>query len=290
MPFLRTGTVFALKHVTQGGIMLIQNILNKYAAFDTAAATTPPVAVDNPVVQPNDSIDLSAESRTAYEDMASGKAFSAEAYKLLKIRGLTDEDIAGFGRIIAEAGATDDKHAFLKSLSTEELDLVKRANSYGSKLTDRVIDSFSDEGAYNMLVSQDRNDFIDINNDGIVEHGAGKTLVFPPPNSPQNIKEAYAELTKDMSFSERLHLEGYFLLQTLCANIRHDDDGSIRVLNSDDPEYTNIFAGNDDATWKNIFNELHSYFDFLEYLGQPRPEDEAVISRFEELAFGQAKP
>lgn len=212
---------------------------------------------------------------------------SDDAKDILKRRGLDDAEVLAFAEIVRDAEDATDKKAFIKSLSVEDRDLLKRANSYGRKLTHSEIDGFSEEGAYNFLVDQTKRTKVDFNNDGMVEHGQAMTFVFPPPNSPDHIKDAYDEFTKDMDMKERLKIEIYFMSQSLTANIKYDGSGkTVGFYFPGEEGYTNIYEGNSDSTWKGIFNKIHNYFDLLEDLGEARPEDEKLISEFENMVFG----
>lgn len=149
----------------------------------------------------NDTVEISQEAVNALKTDAAIK----RATSLMQKRGLSKEEIAEF-RSILEQFKTSSKSPkdFLKALSVKERDLVKRANSYGRDLSDREIDSWSKEGAVNMLREQDWRFAVDSNNDNIVQHGAAKTFSFPPPNSPEIIKDAWEIMSKDMSFKEQM--------------------------------------------------------------------------------------
>ncbi|MBU3947794.1 MAG: hypothetical protein KJ826_06185 [Proteobacteria bacterium] len=132
--------------------------------------------------------------------------------ELMSVRGLDDEEIASFREILSSyesSGMNADE--FLKSLSGEERNLVKLANSYGSNLTDNVIDSFSEEGAINMLREQDYRFAIDLNGDDIVEHGAGRTFVFPPPNTPDTVMDAWDTYSRSLTGAEESLFSALFL-------------------------------------------------------------------------------
>lgn len=134
-------------------------------------------------------MNISAEAKIA---LTTDQAL-AGSEKLMRTRGLGDEEISAFRDILAGYESSGmDAGDFLKSLSNEERDLVKRANSYGQDLTDEVIDGFSEEGAINMLREQDYRFAVDLNGDDIVESGAAKTFSFPPPSAPAKVMDAWA--------------------------------------------------------------------------------------------------
>lgn len=162
-----------------------------------------------------DTAEISEEAKEAQKH---AKAI-ARADRLMQLRGLSNDDIKEFRDILQQYEESGkDAKEFLKSLDYNQKDLVKRANSYGTNFTDRDIDSWTDEGAENMLREQDWRFSVDLNNDGIVDHGAAETFVFPPPNSPDVVKDAWDIMADSMTEKEQmlftmrflpLRLEGY---------------------------------------------------------------------------------
>jgi hypothetical protein len=148
-----------------------------------------------------DQVEISAEARSA---LVTDQAM-ARSEKMMRVRGLNDEEIASFREILSgyESSGTDAAD-FLKSLSSEERDLVKRANSYGSDLDNGVIDGFSEEGAINMLREQDYRFAVDLNGDDIVEHGAAKTFSFPPPSAPEGVMDAWDAYSRKLSDQDKM--------------------------------------------------------------------------------------
>ena len=152
-------------------------------------------------VKSDDSVEISEEAKVA-QKMA--KAFK-RSEDMMRLRNLSSEEIAAFREILQDyntSGKTPSE--FLKSLDKEERDLIKRANSYGHDLTDSEIDSWSVEGSKNMLREQDWRFAIDLNDDGIVDHGGGKSFVFPPPNSPEEIKDSWEMMSENMTDKEKM--------------------------------------------------------------------------------------
>ena len=47
---------------------------------------------------------------------------------------------------------------------------------------------------------------VDLNNDGLVEVGEGKTIHFPPVNAPASVKAAWQKATAELSESEKATL------------------------------------------------------------------------------------
>lgn len=109
---------------------------------------------------------------------------------------------------VANGGAK----GFLASLSAQDLALLQQAKG----LVDSInVASLSEEGAANLLL--DRAAQVDLNNDGIVEVGIGKMMMFPPPNAPQAAKDAWDAATSGMSDADRMSLSGHIGLPLLLA-------------------------------------------------------------------------
>lgn len=268
--------------------MQVSNVRNAYMAVpNTNVAKNSSVASETNINFGSDTVEISKEAQQAKLEMENREFYGDKTYELMKVRGLSDEDIKEYSAIVTDAKSATDKRQFLYGLDDKQRDLVKRANSYGSRLTDSTIASFSDEGVYNMLTSQKHRDYKDFNNDGIVEHGAAMTLVFPPPNAPDHVHEAYEELSKDWDLKDKLLFEGYFMNQSFSANIRYDANGQANgFYEPGDPEYVNIYEGNNNANWREIIDNAYEYFDFLDYIGEPRPEDRQKMQDFDKLIFG----
>lgn len=236
---------------------------NQILAYEQASKTEAAVVADTLEQGMNvdgDSVTVSDEARQA----AAQKALSDRALEMLHTRSISDEDIDRFSEIIQNADKADDAKAFLKSLSPEDRDLVKRANSYGIPLTNAHIDSMTEEGARNMLVQPDPRSKVDLNNDGIVESGIAKTFVFPPPNAPESVKDAWDKTLEDMPESERLLSSSIFLTQQFNANLKFDASGkAIGFYEPGEEGYTNIFAG-DESSWLSLLDDVDEYLDFSE--------------------------
>ncbi|MDC8829850.1 hypothetical protein [Alteromonas gilva] len=131
--------------------------------------------------------------------------FSDASVDLLRVRKLNEQDISGFADILANAaqqnGSAKD---FLQSLSPEELRLVQKANSLANPIE---VNALSKEGAQNLLSQPDGSDLVDLNNDGIVEVGAARTIHFPPVNAPASVKAAWEEATADLAPFDKVTLE-----------------------------------------------------------------------------------
>ncbi|ASM52101.1 hypothetical protein PESP_b0558 [Pseudoalteromonas espejiana DSM 9414] len=130
---------------------------------------------------------------------------SVSSLNKLQIRDLNETEISGFADILKQANEdTNTPKAFLKSLTTDELQLVKKANSLASTIN---VDSLSAEGAQNLLSQPDGSDLVDLNNDGIVEIGESRSIHFPPVNAPLHVKTAWNKATEGLDWAEKASIE-----------------------------------------------------------------------------------
>jgi len=92
----------------------------------------------------------------------------------------------------------------LQSMDTSELELVQNAH----RLADPIKPSeISDEGAINLLSQPDCSDAVDTNNDGIIEVGKAHMIMFPLPDSPEFVKQAWTDATEGMTEMEKMTLQ-----------------------------------------------------------------------------------
>lgn len=167
--------------------------------------------------------------------------------RFLRRRGLDGEDHAAYEHILTrfatDPANRDDLVAFLKTLSQEGLDLLKKAQSLPS---DAVIDLESEhagrEQALNLILPDSRQ--VDLDNNGFAEGITGGNMWrFPPINAPQSVKDAWEEASQGLSDGDRLRSMGLFLVDMASANIRRDDAGTpIGLYGPEDPEFRNPFA------------------------------------------------
>ena len=127
----------------------------------------------------------------------------------LNRRELSQQEISEFGNLLQQVNndTTLNKHSskqILSQLTPEQLALLKKANSLADDIN---VASLSEEGATNLLRQPDFSDRVDLNNDGIVEVGIGKSLVFPPVNAPEYVKSAWQASTAGMSESDVMQLQ-----------------------------------------------------------------------------------
>jgi len=146
-------------------------------------------------------------------------------------RGISDDrrqqvrdHAASFERLIdlaAEQHAYDNPLAFLQSLSTAELETLQSIHG----LVEAIVPTgLSEEGALNLLHFP--GNLQDIDQDGFQTVGLARTWQFPPVNAPESVKQAWQEVTADLSEREAMLLEGSFLVLTLPAHLGAQSGGS----------------------------------------------------------------
>jgi len=131
-----------------------------------------------------------------------------KSIELLKRRKMSPEQIENYsdlmGKIIEKREAGEDAKSILKSFNANEMKLLQKANCLADPIK---LEGLSEEGAQNLLNQQDRSNMVDLNNDGIVEVGAARTMSFPPVNAPDSVKKAWEEATIDMDLKDKMMLE-----------------------------------------------------------------------------------
>ncbi len=140
--------------------------------------------------------------------MIASTQFSAESTQLLQARGLSKSQITDFSLLLDKAhkqqGQNVSAKQVLNDMSGSELKLLQKASSLADSIH---VASLSKEGAVNLLAQPDNTGLVDINNDGIVEVGAGRHMIFPPVNAPAHVKEAWDKSTEGLSFQDKMVLE-----------------------------------------------------------------------------------
>ncbi|NOQ76888.1 MAG: hypothetical protein GQ475_03665 [Methylococcaceae bacterium] len=140
--------------------------------------------------------------------MISSTSFSTESTELLQARGLSETQITDFASLLEEAHEQRENNIsakeVLNNMSKSELQLLQTATSLAAPIN---VNSLSKEGAINLLAQPDKTGLVDLNNDGIVEVGAARNMVFPPVNSPAHVKDAWDKATEDLSFFDKAVLE-----------------------------------------------------------------------------------
>lgn len=177
---------------------------------------------------------------------------SERSLELLHRRNLTQTEVDNFSTLLFSAqqqmqqsGITAKK--ILQNMSPADLALIQKANS----LADKIIPStLSTEGAANLLAQVDFSNRVDLNNDGIVEVGIARSIIFPPVNAPDFVKKAFNEATKGMSDMDKslimmhMHIAMYGI-ETEGNNLRKAQ-GAIEKNNSNqewlDKNITRLFS------------------------------------------------
>jgi hypothetical protein len=276
---------------------LISSLIQNYSAQQLAMAQYDKTPLQKEAAAPSsssnassDSVEISTAAKQALNDSIQLQNLSDRAYKLLKVRNISDDEIIAFQEILSNAESADNAKDFLKSLSHQDLELVKKANSYGVTLNYSHIDGMSEEGARNMLVQPDYRFSVDYNNDGIVEHGQARTFQFPPPNAPEEVKDAWDKTMASLPDKERLMASSVFMVKSLTANIHSNGNGtSVTISHPGDDDYINI-SSTDKSDWKTLLREVSEYLDFIKtYYPNSNPDIErnmAMIDTFTDNLFG----
>lgn len=119
-------------------------------------------------------------------------------HPLAKRHQTTEGEESAFQAILEarqQASNLTDKQ-FLNTLTTQQMmDLM----AYHGLAFPIQVHTLSEEGAANLLAAPEFQR--DLNGDGLVEVGAGKRFVFPAPDAPREVWEAWAELTPEEQFA-----------------------------------------------------------------------------------------
>ncbi|MFN0263764.1 hypothetical protein ACKTEK_07795 [Tepidamorphus sp. 3E244] len=219
------------------------------SAQPSATGATPPPAYSK---APGVSAAVSAALLQIQE---TGSAFNRDDTRLMHIRGVSEQDRQRFAEIVQDAaknGGYDDPLGYVGSLSKADIGVLQRVHSLAEPRG--VTGVKSEEGAFNLLLPQSQQ--VDTNNDAIVERGMAKGFVFPPPNSPQGVKDAWEAATADMSGSERMMAVAPFLSLSIGANIELDDSGKVvGVHEPGEAGYKNVF-GTTSAEWTEMLADM----------------------------------
>lgn len=144
----------------------------------------------------------------------------------------------------------------------------------------------SREGAFNLLLPQNLQ--VDINDDAIVERGIARTFAFPPPNAPQDVKDAWEAATAGMSDKERMLATTPFLTTVLTSNIRFDEEGASVIVNEPGtPEYVNPF-GSTAAEWSQMLSQMIDSSRAMEKIDPTHAERTKLLQAFADNLAGTA--
>lgn len=110
--------------------------------------------------------------------------------------GIGIDNQARFAAVLNKAYASDamdDPQKFLLSLSMQEMEALRINHG----LADTIhVGGLSSEGASNLLLP--RGYSLDLNNDGLEEIGAARTMSFPPRDAPAEFVGKWREIAADM--------------------------------------------------------------------------------------------
>lgn len=200
-----------------------------------------------------------AVNRVLLSIQETGSAFSGDEQKQVTARGTSQQDQKRYAEIIhkaATSGGYEKPVEFIQSLPAEDKAVLQRIHGLAEP---SGVTNTNEEGALNMLLN--RKDAVDINNDGITNVGAARLFSFPPPNSPQSVKDAWAEITKDLPPEERLMSVAPFMVQTVMANIKADSQGRpIGMYEPGEEGYTNVF-GTSEEQWEQLIDRMLNMLD-----------------------------
>jgi len=133
---------------------------------------------------------------------------SSESVSLLQRRGLSEQQVSEFSVLLdksqAQQQADVSARQVLADMSQYELKLLQKATNLVEPIG---VNSLSKEGAINLLAQPDRTGMVDLNNDGVVEVGAARTISFPPVNAPESVHKAWEQATEGLSFQDKAFLE-----------------------------------------------------------------------------------
>lgn len=162
--------------------------------------------------------------------------FSGYAENKMNATGVSTEQKDLFANVMQRAEEQvqnpEDAKSFLASLSSGELAAVQIVHGLGDKIDPQSLDM---EGAFNLI--HQPGDVKDFNDDGFVKIGKATTWIFPPPNAPQNVKDAWDETTANMSDSEKLRATIPF---GPIPDIRQEGNSFV-VIDHNDPDYNNPY-------------------------------------------------
>lgn len=162
------------------------------------------------------------------------------------LSGKYNYEIGAFKSILEEKSkSTKSAKEFLATLSSAELHIIQEANNLACTIN---VNELSDEGAENLFNRPvGKSKLVDLNNDGIVEVGEAKTIVIPPLNAPDSVKEAWEQATSGLTLREKVLLEGKFLVKQIEANSYKDVYGNIKVRQPGESGWVNIFGETEEA-------------------------------------------
>jgi len=244
------------------------------------SADKPDKSVSYSTLSPQ-SLVSNAVSATLLHLQDTGTVFGDKDSDLMNIRGVTDQERQRFAEIVQHAASTggfENPVDYIQSLTRDDVEVLRRVHSLAEPSGVR---NTGVEGAVNLLLPPQNH--TDLNNDGLVSTGAAVGFVFPPPNAPQSVKDAWEETTKNMSSDERLLASAHFLSASVSANIKFDSDGkAIGIYDHTDPEYTNIY-GTTEGEWETLLSQLLEQSKNAESIDPSYRERTKLLTEFSEF-------
>jgi hypothetical protein len=134
-------------------------------------------------------------------------------------------------------------------MSIEDLMLLQKANSLAEPIN---VSAYSKEGAVNLLSQPDKSDKVDLNNDGIVEIGAAKTIIFPLVNAPNGVTLAWGKATERIGEGDKMIIEMSIHMAIFGLNING-------VMNKPAVDPVKQWG---EAGIENLFNKLRGGLEF----------------------------
>ncbi len=184
-------------------------------------------------------------------NVANSAGFSAYAQTMMNRRGISAEQREQFADIheqFESQSTSINAKDYIASLSDGDLEILRKVHSLADKIRP---DELSLEGALNLL--NQPGDVQDLNDDAIVEVGKAKTFVFPPPNAPQNVKDAWEETTANMSDKEKMLLTFKFMTQIMTANLHKQGDTYVFTQPGEEG-YVNPYSAG--TSYKGVVNDM----------------------------------
>jgi len=156
---------------------------------------------------------------------------------LVKRNHASEKETSAFQAVLEErskAAHLSDRQ-FLSTLTAQQLsDLF----AYHGLAHPVQVHELSGEGAANLLLAPEFQR--DWDGDGLVEVGAAKLFVFPSPDAPQAVFDAWAELTEQERFMIQTKAFSKWLLQNWEAIAAGDEDSFTGIYHGPNTDYEKL--------------------------------------------------
>ncbi|WP_281888424.1 hypothetical protein [Paenibacillus sp. YYML68] len=109
-------------------------------------------------------------------------------------RNVNEQVRAEFQAIVSQREQSKALNAkqFMATLTLNQLETLRVYHGQASPIH---VTQLTEEGAWNLVVHDDQ--FKDLDGDGNYSVGRGELFLFPPPEAPSEVHEAYAQLSED---------------------------------------------------------------------------------------------